>query len=382
MQRELDSFYKEISKEEFNIRELTKGGFSQARSKLNPSAFVEMNQNLNQTFYNEAPYLLWQGFRLIAGDGSTLNLPRNKSTIEDFGERGYGPNADFQKCIANVSILYDVLNLLVIDAQIVSNHIGEKEILLKQLEYLKKDDLLLLDRGYPSLILFFFLKAMGIQFCVRMKNDWWHAARDFKNSGEKERIVTFTLPEKDKSEMANFPEWKNSEIQCRLVRVELENGEVEILCTSLLDIQNFPHSDFKELYHRRWSIEEGFKLFKERAEVENFSGKTSRAVQQDFHAKIFMMTLSAVLAFPIEEKVKQETRQTKERKHTQKINRTNALSMTGNISIGLILKNAFQRAIAAFDKIVYKTREIVRLGRSNPRNTRRKRPYHLNSKRL
>ena len=41
-------------------------------------------------------------------------------------------------------------------------------------------------------------------------------------------------------------------------------------------------------------------------DVENFSGKTARAVKQDFHAKVFMMSLCAVLAFPIEEKIKKE----------------------------------------------------------------------------
>jgi hypothetical protein len=43
---------------------------------------------------------------------------------------------------------------------------------------------------------------------------------------------------------------------------------------------------------------------KSRIEVENFSGKTSIAVNQDFYAKIFMMSLCANLASPIEEKAK------------------------------------------------------------------------------
>jgi hypothetical protein len=47
----------------------------------------------------------------------------------------------------------------------------------------------------------------------------------------------------------------------------------------------------------------------------------------------------AKLAFPIEEKVKIEYEREKGFKHQQKINRTNALSMTREICIGLILKN-------------------------------------------
>jgi hypothetical protein len=80
-------------------------------------------------------------------------------------------------------------------------------------------------------------------------------------------------------------------------------------------------------------ISEGYKLFKSRVEVENFSGKTDRAVKQDFYAKVFMMNLCAILAFPGEEKVRAEFEQEKN-KYKRKINRTAALSMTSNVSIG------------------------------------------------
>ncbi len=45
-------------------------------------------------------------------------------------------------------------------------------------------------------------------------------------------------------------------IQCRLLRIELEDGNVEILCTSLTDIKKYKHSEFKALYHYRWNEEE------------------------------------------------------------------------------------------------------------------------------
>ena len=57
-----------------------------------------------------------------------------------------------------------------------------------------------------------------------------------------------------------------------------------------------------------------------------FSGKTARAIQQDFYAKIFLMTLYSAYAKPIEEKVRQEFIVDDDHKHPQKINRTNALA--------------------------------------------------------
>ena len=381
LQRELDSFYKEATSSEFNIRAATKGAFTKARAKLKHEAFIELNDNVNQTFYNEAPYLVWNGMRLLSVDGTRLVLPNHKSVVEEFGVHNFGPNADSKRSLATASVLYDSLNLVILDAQLAPYSASERELLYKHLEKVKPGDLLLLDRGYPSISLLFLLMAKGIGFCIRMKEDWWLSVKDFMENGEKERIVRFTLPRKDRKQLDGYPEMLDKEIRCRLVCVELGNGEKQVLCTSLVDTEKYLHEEFCELYHFRWSVEEGYKLFKARAEVERFSGKTALAVKQDFFAKIFMMSLSAVLAFPIEERIKKEYRDA-DTKHSQKINRTSALSMLMSISVGLFLKNRIKKAIAAFDSIVSQTREIIRPGRKNERKKRPKKLYYMNYKPL
>ena len=381
LQRELDSFYKEATGSEFNIRVATKGAVSRARAKLKPEAFVELNTNVNQTFYKEAPYLVWNQMRLLAIDGTRLVLPNHKSVIEEFGEHGFGPNAGSKRSLALGSFLYDVLNLLTLDAQIAPYSASERDLLYKHLEKINPEDLLLIDRGYPSIALLFLLKAKGIQFCMRMKEDWWLSVKDFIESGEKERIVNFKLPKKDRHLLKDYPQMFENQIQCRLVCVELENGEKEVLCTSLTDTEKFPHEDMAELYHFRWNVEESYKLFKARVEVERFSGKTALAVKQDFFAKIFMMSLSAVLAFPIEERVKKESQEA-DLKHQQKINRTGAIAMLMSISVGLFLNKRVKKAIAAFDSVVSQTKEIVRPGRKNERKKRPKKLFHMNYKPL
>ena len=244
--------------------------------------------------------------------------------------------------------------------------------MLEHLEYVKPGDLLLLDRGYPSFWLLFLLKAKGIEFCVRLKEDWWLKVKDFTESSEKERIVTFALPKKDRSKLKDFPHMLDQEITCRLIKVELENGETEVLCTSLEDSATYLHEDFEELYHYRWNEEEAYKLLKSRIGLEGFSGKTAKAVKQDFHAKVFLMTLCAAYAHPIEEKVIAEYQADKERKHDQKINRTNALATTMDMLVPAFIHKKYKEALDAFDLLVWNTREIIRPGRSNPRNKRQK----------
>ncbi len=382
IQRELDRFYKEVSQSDFNIREVTKGAFTQARAKLNPWAFQRLNQVAVNSFYDGAEYIVWHKMRLLAVDGTRLVLPNHRSVAEEFGVHQFGPKADSPRSLAMASMLYDVVNLITIDSQIAPYAASERDLLMQHLDKVNAGDLLLLDRGYPSFWLLFLLKAKGIEFCVRLKENWWLKVKEFTESTDKERVVTFTLPKKDRAKLKDFPHMLDTEITCRLIKVGLENGEKEVLCTSLTDGEAYLYTDFEELYHYRWNEEEAYKLLKSRIELENFSGKTARAVKQDFHAKVFLMTLCAAYAFPIEEKVIEEYEANQERKHGQKVNRTNALAMTMDILVPTFIRKKYKEALNAFDIIVENTREIVRPGRSNPRNKKQKKPYSMNYKRL
>lgn len=382
MQRELDRFYKQVFSKEFNIREVTKGALTQSRAKLNPWAFQRLNEVAVEGFYNEASYYTWHEFRTLAVDGTRLMLPNHPTVLEEFGAHQFGPNADSPRSMALGSMLYDVINHLTIDAQIAPYSSSEKDLLMDHLPKVKKGDLLLLDRGYPCFWLMFLLKARGIEFCVRLKDNWWLQVRQFMDGPEKETVVKFKLPKKDRGKLAEYPEMQNSEISCRLIKVPLEDGKTEVLCTSLLDTQQYKYEEFESLYHYRWNEEEAYKLLKARVELEAFSGKTARAVKQDFFAKVFLLTMCAAFAHPIEEKVREEFKADKDRKYAQKINKTNALAALMDYAVPIFLKNKARNALEAFDEIVYKTRELIRPNRKVPRPKKPKKQYHMNYKRI
>ena len=132
----------------------------------------------------------------------------------------------------------------------------------------------------------------------------------------------------------------------------------------------------------RWNEEEAYKLLKSRARLENYSGKTARAVKQDFHSKIFILTMCAIFSHPIEEKVRKEYKADENRKYDQKINRTNAIANLQDILIPMFIKKKFRESLDAFDNLVSKTREIIRPDRSNPRIHRPKNKHHMNYKPL
>ena len=385
LQRELDSFFKTVLSTDYNIREITKGALSQSRSKLKPEAFKEINDVACSSFYADAPYRKWNGHRVLSTDGSRLHLPVHQTVKEEFGEYFVGRHGSSPVSMALISLLYDPLNLLTIDSQIGAWSESEQSMFLRHTEKLQAGDLLLADRGYPGIYLFYLLRAKGVEFCFRMKEEWWLPVRHFVESGQKEMIVEFNLPAKDLKKPDGIKFKAEPSVFCRLVLVELDHGEKEVLCTSLTDTIAYPADSFKELYHFRWGIEEGYKLLKERLDLEDFSGKTAKAVKQDFHAKMLMMTLCAALSFPIEEKVREESRREKnegQRKHEQQLNHTSALGMFYDIAIGIFIKKDVKGALQAFDRLMTKTCEIIRPGRTNPRNHKTKKVYYMNKKRL
>ena len=360
---------------------MTKSALTHSRSKLKPEAFVKLNQVGAEVFYRDAPFLTWHNYRLLSIDGSTLVLPNHSSVKKEFGTTSFGPYANKPRSVAKISMLYDVLNFITLDAQIAGYNTSEQQLARKHFTAVKPaEDLIIFDRGYPSLRLMFELQMQGIDYCIRMREDWWLEVRAMLNSGEKDKDVSFKLPAKDHDLLATY-NTSNDTIKFRLAVVELPDSSKEVLCTSVTDRQRLAYEDLASLYNFRWNIEEGYKLYKCRIQLEVFSGKTAQAVKQDFYAKVFTMTTAAVFAFPIEEKIKQEQQQSG-RKHPYKVNRTNALALIKESMVKVFINKMFKPAIEAFDKIIKATVEVVRPGRKYPRNKIKKKPPSMNYKQL
>ena len=381
LQRDLNSFYQKLQGSDFSIQYVTKSAFSQSRSKLKPEAFLELNQVGLKCFYRDAPWRKFNGFRLLAIDGSTAILPKHKTIEEEFGVTKFGPYADSPRSVARLSILYDVLNLTTLDAQIDRYDISERELAKRHLEFADpQKDLLLFDRGYPSLGLMFEMQCRGINYLIRMRDDWWKEVRQMVAKGETDKEVTFTRPEAEKELIKKYNA-TNKSIKCRLVCVELENGETEVLCTSVLDKNLLPYECFKELYHYRWNVEEGYKLLKSRLNLESFSGKTAIAIKQDFFAKIFTLTTAAVMTFPVDEQLKADQLANK-RKHPHQVNRTNALAMVREITKTILIDGVIKPALTALDKVLKATTELIRRNRKFERKKIKKKPPSMNYKGL
>ena len=367
LQDELDEFFKLLKGEEVAVRTVTKSAFTQARKKLKYEAFVELNQVQVAYFYDHFEPQTWYGFRLVAVDGSTSELPRTPEIMEHFGV--WHPAQGDPCPLARVSQMFDVLNKVTLDAIISPKDVGERALAALHFAMLKTGDLVLSDRGYPAFWLFVLILAQEAHFCARMPLGIWQIVDQFVATGSAEQIVTLH-PSYEAIKECRFRGLPTDPITVRLVRVELDTGEVEVLVTSLMDTVAYPVAVFKDLYHRRWPVEENYKVMKCRIEIENFSGKSVLAVYQDFHAKVFSMNLTAVLAHPAQKVVEQESQG---KKYAYQINVTNALSKMKDTIALLFQRTPIRPILKRLWQVIIQTVEPIRPGRSYPRKRRVKR---------
>lgn len=363
-QDELDGFFQALNGFEVSKRIISKVALSKARMKLKYEAFVELNRHLIDFFYRNFQPTTWHGFNLLAIDGSTARLPQIKEIAEHFGV--WHSKGGSECPIARVSQMFDVLNNLSIDATISPKSVGERQLAAQHFLNLLPTDLILLDRGYPAYWLFNLILSLGSNFCARISCTKWKIIRKFYHSGKKEQVIYLPAPTTSRKQCLEMG-LDTKPLRLRLIRVELDTGETEILVTSLIDPDLYPAHIFHELYHERWPVEEDYKTVKCWIEIENFSGKSVLSVYQDFHAKIFSKNMTSALAYPTREIVRQAS---EGKKYEYQINFAQALSNTKNVIVLLFerSKEAATLLISQLHEIFIKTIEPIRPGRKFPRN--------------
>ena len=360
-QDELDRFF-EVASGQPVIQCITRSALCQARKKLEPRAFMALNDKLLEGFYRQFAAHRWHGLRLLAVDGSTARLPPTADVEAMFGPAPEGSSVP----LARLSRLYDVLNHLVVEADVEPLSVSERIMAGEHLEATGEGDLLLYDRGYPAFWLFVLHQREQRHFCARLPANFCAASTAFARSDERSAVVTIR-PGSDARAQCNLYGLPTGAIEVRLIKVTLPSGETEILATSLLDEVAYPTTWFKHLYHLRWGVEEAYKTEKCRVEIENFSGLTAQAVLQDIYAKIFMVNLSAMLAW-VAQAIADRLYQT--RKRAYQVNFANALSKMKDNVIRLFLGIGPATLLHDLVGAMALNVEAVRTDRSYPRRIR------------
>lgn len=278
VQNELNAFFAHLANQADLFRAVSAQAFSKARKNLSHLAFVALNNRLLALVGERWAVPRWCGLRVVAADASKVRLFAQGAACRMVRE-------------ACVFALYLPGLEMTLAAALYTVATDERQMLFEHLEHLSSDDLLVLDRGYPSRWLVAYLVQRGIPFCMRADSLGFAAVKAFLRSGLGETVVQLGAP--DARDCADY-ECARTPTRVRLVRVVTPNGRVHVLMTSLLDSTAYPAAAFAALYHSRWRIEEAFKRLKLRLALENTSGLSWLAMQQDFGAKILADNLHAL----------------------------------------------------------------------------------------
>lgn len=369
LQNSLNEFFNEIDDNETTI---TASAYSQMRKNLSHKIFIDLNKDvIVDAIYSEdsedsdIKLDYYKGFRVLGIDGSKIFLPNSEDIRSEFGtiknKNQNGTYADYSAGLG--SVMYDVLNNIAIDSILAPANSSEQKLAEDHIAVCSKNDLIIGDRGYPSYRLCGTILEKKSQFIFRCSRSSFKGAQRLFESELTENQVTLKRKDLSCKNDCDLPE----EIPVRFVKVILDSGEIEVLMTSLLDSKKYPREDFKNLYWLRWGIETYFDILKNRLNLENFTGKSSESVRQDFFSTIMVSNYESIMTADAQEVLDLK----KDNKYRQKINKSVSFNIIKNNVIELFhtYGNDADKLFEKMDKLFLMNPSPIRDKREFERNT-------------
>ena len=377
---------KSISRELIEAHDLggdvpSTSAFVQQRAKIFPAA-------LKRIFLDFAAKVpknrLYQGFRLLAADGSSVQIARNPADAETYiglGEKQIGFNQ------MHIMAMYDLLNGFYTDAHV--QKAREKNECAGLVQMLRggfaQPTIVVGDRGFNSLNVLAAMQENGVKFVIRAREasrcllngvplpsdnefDVQYSRmftrrndRFFKNQPDIYRILHPHSPfgPLDHNDDCDF-----YPLSFRVVRILLESGEHETLLTNLPS-DAFSPNDLREIYRLRWGIETSFRKLKYAVGLKFFHSKHPDFVSQEIYARLTMFNFCAWITESIDMKGIRK-------KYTHQFNFTAAVTLCR-----IFLHNThFAAANKLFDALSRQTVPI-RPNRNCPRRPLPPKPFQL-----
>jgi len=313
LQLELDDFFNDLNGKNMRI---TKQAFSKARKKISPVAFIKLSDKIVDWFYKDNNSIRYRGYRLLGIDGTVLEINNSDELRKKFG---YITNQFMEVIRARDECLYDLNNDMILAAGIGHYRSSERtraQGLINKLENIGfSNDRIIFDRGYPSKEFISFIEAKNIHYLMRVSRSF---IKEVVNVKQSDQIVE--------------AKYNGKVIKIRVIKFDLDSDITEILVTNIFD-ENFTVADFKVLYYKRWGIEVKYNELKSKLQIENFTGETVVAIEQDFYVTVYLSNMAALAKMDVN-LIIIEANKDKNSKHEYKVN-TNIL--IGKLKKSLVL---------------------------------------------
>jgi hypothetical protein len=331
-----NSIYKELLEYfKYDTKTATSSAFVQQRGKILPSALEYLFKEFTNSFDN---YKTFNGYRLLAADGSKLNIfhnPEDADTYTKCKDNAKGFN------LIHLNALFDLCNKVYTDAYIQPiRNVNENSALTDMVDRstISGDVIVIADRGYESYNTFAHIQEKGWKYVIRVRDiDSTGMASSFKlpscevfdkkidlkltrrqtNEIKANPEIYKFMPKRSNFDYLEFKSHNFYPISFRVVRFKISDNAYETIITNL-DANEFSIDKIKELYHMRWGIETSFRELKYTIGLINFHSKKVEYIVQEVFAKLTMynfceiITLNVVITY-------------KQRKHEYQVNFTVAI---------------------------------------------------------
>ncbi len=322
----------------YNIESPSASAFVQQRHKLLPEAFEYLFQQFTKRVM---PSKLYNGYRLLAVDGSDISIYHNPSDSDTYfpnGPKAKGFN------LLQLNALYDLCNKVFIDAQILPGRkANEREALIDMLNRSDKSEktIIIADRGYESYNVSEYISQKGWNYLIRIKDinsKGISSGLDIPNEDCFDKDYSLKATRRQTNEIKSNPkEYKfmpqnqrfdylpvgskeTYPINFRLVRFPISENTYEVLITNL-DRDMFPVEKLKELYHMRWGIETSFRELKYALSLTSLHSKKVDFIIQEIFARLTMYNFCEIITLHTVIKHKKGT------KHIYQVNYTIAIAI-------------------------------------------------------
>ena len=381
LQRHLHEFLGELAQGEI-FEPVTSGAVTHARAKLQDSAFIELNHDcvLPVVYGSERSVQRWRGHRLLGIDSSLMRLPEGEELGQEFGWKeatNQNGATGTRYPEARLSVVYDLLNRIGLEAQLQPSTVGEVALASQQLELFGPGDVEINDRGFSGYLYFARLGQRGAHFVGRCSSGSFLAAQEMfrANRANQSRILWLFAPPDQKAECRR--QGLPLKMKVRFVSLRLPTGELEVLATSLLDEALYPTEEFLTVYHWRWGHETFYLMLKGRLETENFSGRTVAAIRQDVQAAVLLANLESLLSEPAQADL---TARTQPQTQPRQVNRSVSYHALKLELLELLYREVpAEQVIQRLSNLFMGQPVAVRPGRKPPRRRRPSlhRSYHF-----
>ena len=255
----------------YDVNMASSSAFIQQRDKLLPSTFKFLLNEFTSSFQNLKTY---EGYRLLAVDGSDLNIWHNPNDADTYFQSAPDSKGFNQ---LHLNAMYDLCNKLYVDVCIQPSRKENEFRALTDMtdrSNISGDVIVVADRGYESYNVFAHIEQKGWKYAIRVKDIMSNgilSGLKLPNKDEFDVNIHRILTRKQTKETKSNPElYKfvpiNSTfdyldlhtnmfypITFRVVRFKISDGAYETIITNL-DSERFSSEKIKKLYHLRWGI--------------------------------------------------------------------------------------------------------------------------------